>query len=403
MLKNIIFIIFILSFWGCRSTENEQNKKQLQIKKEYHFQSGVNGSRYHKKIFYDTKSQKEYVYFFDFVTDKAVKIFDMQGKVVQEISLVPTLKVLQKIRDIQIISWDTIILNSQETNKIAFINREGKVWKDVSLDTLLTDKKGNHFELWNFEVLNATGETLIFPCGWRYNTQDIAQNKEPKDNFDHTRYFYKNEFFSPYFCKVSNLYGKKPTIEYGLYSFYGNMGNKDNLFLELPSYAYVHKKLFVYSIYSDTLYQINPENLQIQNKIKITSSYSTLRANPLDNDNTTLSNMQELSNQIGRTEGYIYDMEYDEKNKQYCVIVFHKIPLSTPQEKQGYEKRPFSVIIYDNSFKKLHEYLFDNKTHNAYSVLSSQAGIMFHRKKSTPKRKSNKNDFTTFTIFDFEK
>ena len=390
------YCLLLCVFCTCCNSEKSKTKS---IKKEYKFEIGKNPDRYHERIYYDKQKKENCIYFSDAVTDKTIKVFDMNGNLLQNISLSPALNAIGKIRSIQMVSLDTIIINSSQTNKIAVINRQGEVWRKIHLDTLLTDKKGNHFELWTMITISPNGETLISPCEWRYNVRDVSENKEPKNDLDISRYFHKNNFVSPYFCKISNLYSKKPIIEYGLYNFYGNIGTSENIFAGLPRYAYVNNKLFVFSIYSDILFEIEPTTMKIKQKTKINSAHTSVGAKHLlKNDDITLGNIEDVVNLILRTEGYVYDIEYDAINEQYYVIVFHKISINTPKEKQGNNARPFSLVIYDKAFKKLDEHTFDNKDHSC-SLLGSKEGVMFQRKQNNNK----KNESAILTIFDFNK
>ena len=151
------------------------------------------------------------------------------------------------------------------------------------------------------------------------------------------------------------------------------------------------------SEYSDCIFQLNSATLKLNKKIKIHSKYTKIGTDlmPTD-DNNMLTEFLKDINLKGRTEGYIRNIKYDEVKQEYYIIVFHKIPISTPIHEQGNGKRPFSVIIADKNFKEFREYKFDHKTYVPDNMLFSKQGVMFFDRKI-------KNKNFIYSILDFQK
>lgn len=393
-MRTVYFLsLFVFTiFFSCQPKEREKTSKEII------FDLKANASRYRIQTYYDKKAKEDHIYFIDKNNDRVMKFFDMQGKLLEQVPLDAVLA-LETIQSYKVVSLDTILLHSHLANKLFFINRKGEIWKKVILSPILKDDKGNNFTL----LFKQTTEDLSVIANAIFSNNE-NQGKFA-NHYDYLRNYAEKKNESPLICKITGLFDAKPKVSWGFYRFYKNFGNSKDWYNDGKEISFANGKLFVHSIFTDTLYQAS-QDLQIAHKIKIASAYTPVgQGKPFKTDDASLQKMIKNSemNIVKMTVGCADDVQYDELSEQYYVTILHQVPITTPKEKQG-DERPFSVCIFDKNFKKIKEHFFDNRTYEN-QLITTKKGLFLIKKKTifSPKNKSKDYEKVTIVPFDFGK
>ncbi|CAN5458799.1 hypothetical protein BH10BAC1_BH10BAC1_08670 [soil metagenome] len=392
-MKSIYLTLLMLSLLAA-SCDKTLNKAE--VKKEIEFNIGFNYSTH--GVFYNKSNATEYIYFADYTSKKCLKIFSLDGELVDSISLKSAVEELDEINRISIISPDTIVINSRYSNKIAILNKKGICWKRLDLDTLLNDKNGNHYEI-GCSIPNILKDgSLLFRSYFKYNTHDLLNKTEPEDQLGYMKYFYKNCYTSPRLIKVTNIYSERPTVTFALHNFYKNISPSPDIITESPNYSVLNNFVFDFSVFSDQLFQINSKTLTIEKKIQIKSKYSPIGFKPIPINEQTILTVQDVINQNYRTKGFLSNIFYNSTKNEYYVLVFHEIKKENVN-KQDYYKA-FSVIIYDSTFTNSREYQFAATEYQSGFAIMTEEGLMIPKKENTSDK--IKNGKTVFVLFSFD-
>ncbi len=346
--------------------------------------------------YYDKKQKQDLIYFCGRGVKKNIKLFTVNGKLVKTIPLTNVLKLIDEIGGISIISMDTIVINSNYTNQILLINNVGEVWKEINLNNKLIDKDANIYELMaSIDANNNTLESLIYCSYWRSNSKDIEQSKEPKGNLEYLKYFYKNCYNTPHFISLANVLDSSIKIEYHLQHFYKQISKEVRVFAEPPFYTIQNNALFVYSLYSDTLFQYSRDDFSLKNKIKISSDFTKIGTSLMKiNENNIRNGQDSVTFKINR-EGRIIKFIYSpSKNKYYCIVKHQVL-----KENVDTQKNPFSIAVYDTNFIKLDEHLFNDNNYDYNHALFTNNGLMLLKKDTT--KSLIKNEKCTYSLLEF--
>lgn len=396
-----IFLCILIIFWSCQTSEDKKSSSDEKNVKNIVFDLKSDASRYRVQSYYDKEAKEERVCFTDTHTDKIIKFYDTKGNLLHKTPLDSASIILQNIESLKVVSLDTIILHSHQENKLVFINRFGKIWKRLILSSILKDDKGNCFKIGFINIIEKGELSIIASVFWENN----EKKAKPSNHFDYLRDYSINANRAPFVCKISKLFATKPTVDWGMYGFYQNLGNVADWYMELRGISFINNNLFLYSIYTDTLYQVQ-QNLALERKIKISSTYTKVgHAKPLKTDDNSLQKIikEKTYNLVGRTAGYVEHLGYDKNKEKYYISVFHQIPITTPEENSGNDNRPFSILVFDKQFKKIKEVFFDNKTYNSHPI-SIQKGVFLVKKTPpfSPKNKSKAHEKVIITPFYFD-
>ncbi len=391
-MKNKIIKItcFLILIYSCN-----KNKNAIKIRKDITFDIGYNYSS--SGTYYDKAEATTYIYFADFVSKKCIKTFDLNGKKVDSISLKEATEILEDINSITILSLDTILINSMHTNQLVIIDRNGCVWKNLNLNPLLNDYKGNHYEMASSGQNILKNGSLLFRSYWNFNSIDQKNKAEPENNLDFLKYYYFNCFNAPHFIVLSNMFSERPKIQFLQEGFYKNLSSSPDIFSESPNYSVLNNSVYDFSVYSDCLFRSDQVDLGIEKRIEIKSDYTKIGIKPLSINEETIQLFQEKMNKGYWTKGFISNVFYNQVDKEYYVLVFHEIKKETVSSQNLY--RNFSVIIYNASFTEKKEYCFREGIYKSgYSIMTSEGLIM---PKKINSNKTISDGKTVFTLFQF--
>ena len=386
----IAITCLLLLIYSCKG-----KKSNIVPEKEISFDIGFNYSS--SGTYYDKSNSTEYLFFADHVSKKCIKIFDMNGKQIDSIPLKEATKLMEDINRITIVSPDTILINSMHTNQIIIIDRKGRCWKNLNLDTLMNDKKGNHFEMAcsGQNILN--NGSLLFRCYWNYNSVDQKNKTEPENNLEYLNYYYLNCFNSAHFILLSDIFSEQPHVTFVQEGFYKNLSSSADIFSESPNYSILNNSVFDYSVYSDCLFKTDPNSYEIEKIIHIKSDYTTIGIKPISINSETIQHIQDIMNTGYRTKGFITKAFFNIVDKEYYVLVFHEIKKEDQPIQDLY--RDFSVIIYDDTFADPREYSFNTGKYKSGYALMTRKGLMMPIKNNSENKMSDGK--TVFALFSF--
>lgn len=391
-MKFCILAFIVSIFYSCGN-----NNSTIEMKKEHVFNLNYRSLPKYTGIHNDKKTSHELIYFADPITNKCIKFFDINGTLKDSISLKNAIDTIGEIDGISIISIDTILIASLRTNKIIAINKLGKVWYYLNLNKLINEKNGNEY-IFHFSSLSNFMEEsrdLILNCEWRFNRYDRANDIEPSKRFENVKYYCQKSYETPYFMKISNLFDSIPNIQFGLNGFYKNVSKTPDIFVEPNFHKFINGKVYLYSTFLNTIFEINGITFKIEKKFEIKSNYTTFNFHPEKVRKETIFNFDEKLNYNGKTQGSINRLFYDTVKKEFYVIIFHELKDKTVIKTNGYF-RPFSVIIYNQDFTQSHEFNFaDSTNYEGYRALLTSEGLMI-----PIKNKNDENKFI-FRLFKF--
>jgi len=398
-LKEILIIIFtILVFCGC---QNKNERKIIKVK-DIEFNIGFEADRIGN--YFDENTKTELLYFHDYHCRKKILFFDLNGNFIDSVPLIEARNYLKDINNLDIISMDTIVVNSKHLNKnkIVVIDRKGKIWKTIDIDSIADKYNGRKYRMHTSFYKNyINNKKDIFLTPTYYPEDDIgiikSNEKFKKGAFQYYKDCYEISYESPYFLKISNFLSPKPKCEYGLKDFYKNLSNKPINLNELSKFLFINNKLLVCSQFSDTIYNIDIDKMIINNKYPINSKYSKLFRKPLPMTEESYKNIWEKSLLESQLSGSISNLLFNNKTNKYNVIVYHEINQQALDTLE-FTERPFSILVYDTLFNKKEEFAFtDGLYWGGISIMTSE-GLMI--KKNNKHEKNYKK--SVFTLFKFE-
>lgn len=345
--------------------------------------------------YFDKGLDQEVIYFTDLGGRRDVKIFALNGKFLKSVPMANSLKLIDNIGRIKIIAADTILINSNYTNQILIIDGKGRVTKKVDLQ--LVDKTGNLFELTasaypTTQYINS----MLYNCSWRSNGEDITNSKVPTGNFEYLKYFFKNCYDAPYFVTISDLYSNGPKVEYHLFGFYKQISAIPEIFAEPPFFTVVGQNIFINSVYSDKIFQINRINFEVEKTITVFSKETKIGSKPININKETINKIQDSITYKGKTSGQILRLLYSSSNQEYFCIVKH----ATSLEKYNPDRSPFSVLVYDKNFNLKKEHILKSLQYDCRRSIMTEKGLLFQNIDTS--KSLIKDGKITFSLFHFD-
>lgn len=389
--------LFSLLISSCNNVSDNVSEKKITIKpsKEIVFDVGFPTMNRYSNIYYSLPDSTEYICFGDVNTNKKIVMFTLNGEKKYDIPLNYVINDGENIEDFSVISPDSILVLSQYTNKLYFLNQKGECWKKIYLDSIVKPANGDKFEysssMYQDFILNKN--TLIFGCEWRSNKND----KEPKEQLEYSKYFYNNSFKASYFLKISNIFKDSIKYKFGLKNFHSKISNEPAVMVEGNSYYHYNNRLFCFSWYSDKIFEINPDLLTIKKEIQIKSKYTEIGCTPIPLNENTQNNLQDLINKNLQTQGLMNRFLYDNYRNLYYIIARHTASPNHIKDKKKADELASSLLIYDENFNKLKEILMPTESYLTSNILVYKEGILISNNLTSRKDYDRKK--TRFMLF----
>ena len=320
--------------------------------------------------FYDEKSKKEIIYFAEPVTNKKIKFFEVDGTFVKEISLVNIANEMETIDNVFISNLDSIHLFSLKKNQIQTIDSNNQKIRTIDLSKI-TYLNGDIYEFRIYgSARNIIWHNKIFLATQWFDNINKKVDPEKNELVD----FYDNWFNSDNLISIEIDKEGKLQKNVVINSFYKNISKSADVFMEGNYYTFIKNKLLYTSLYSDKLYVFDPNNGKLITTKPIFSDFTKITNGGIPLNKTTLPDLQNLIN-LKMKKSYISSIFYNTNSNNYEIILQHEI-----NQSESFSDRKFSILIYNNNFKKLEEIYFKDQKYNSFSALFIDNKIMLECK-----------------------
>jgi hypothetical protein len=238
------------------------------------------------------------------------------------------------------------------------------------------------------------------------NYEYIVDRIDDKTYGGRAKYYYTELFKYPYFFEIDLLFANKTeNLQYrfennNLLKNFDIYSGKGEFIEHCPIFIVVGDFIYLSTTTSDYIYKINLSDFTIADKFKINSNYGIIGVKPTE---INADDDVEYSKQLGiwaknRVINNIIDGIYYDKNKKiFYVLVAMQINGFEELDNPG---RNFSIIVYNESFKKQGEYLFEKEKYNyRKGVTLTSEGIMLQRKSENLSRENYGTQ--TFDFYQF--
>jgi len=385
IISPFLFLVILITILSCTRT----NHSSLNLEKHdiVSFNTGFTLWGIHWgtiKVSKDTL-----IYFADVMTNKKIIFFSLTGEKIKTIPLDTILKKHIEIDDICVKSLDSVIVLARYANQIYFINGIGNITKHIDLDPYLFIN-GYEFEVYSTSFPNSDfclNNDFLFGMGLAKFSDEGLTRQQYLYNF------FKTKYHLDYFIKFSNL-SDSIYFKTGFNQLYASF--KPNQFIVEGNYfRFVNNKIFVLTAYKDTVYELDTD-FNILDRHKIVSDYTNLDLGRNIVDIKDVDNDPDYTNVIAQTCGWLSVFYYDAFQKRYYVTVYHKVNVKN-ERKDRAENRPWSLLVYDNKFNKLGEFVFNGKEYNDDFIILKN-GILIKISKYNKLYEKDKAQFMRFTI-----
>lgn len=356
------------------------------------FNTGFRVSPRFSGIYVDKVSGDELLFFAEPVTRKCIKRFTLNGEFKDSVLLGEAKKYLGKIDRIRVISVDTIILCSVETNRVAFVDRNGRCWKKLDLGPILFREQCKHYSL---SAMDIERNSLYFHLSWQVDVCDLMDNKIPVDHFENSRYRDRQIFNSPYLLRINNIFSDSLSYKFGLDSFYSNISSKPKAFVEDANFLVDEEFIIVYSKYSNSVFLVDSGNLRVAKKWNLESPKTKIGIEALDAEVKHNVYLQDKIQLLLDTKGYVIGVYRDGRTRHLLVLVNHEVDVNSSNGEKGVH-RPFSLMIFDQQLVKRDEKIFAGDLLQSNFCLMSAQGLLIHHQ-----NKANEKRNETFSVFRF--
>jgi len=366
MQKTITLLLFYLIFIGCKNKEKQTGYvNTFSITDTITFNVDFFPSLRCSGSYFDKKHNKTLIYFSEPTTRKELKIFDDNANELYSIDLKKAVNYLNgDVYNLTFFSLDTIVLSGFYNNRLAYINSQGELWKTTELSNLL-QKDTFWYELHPASGKGnmRNGNAFLFHSSYIKNP-----NTAPKLSvYD----WYKNYFESYYFFYVDDVFADTLSGNFKVKGFYKNLYNKPCTFIEPEFYSIINDKIFVFTMYSDYFFVFDATTFELLKEEQAHSDYTKIGTEPVELTKENISNVQDLINQKTRRVGYVEDILYDEKTKNYLLQLHH-------ENLDRFRSNKFSILILDEEFNKKGEIPFTNGKIKAFCPIQTDKGFMFY-------------------------
>ncbi|MDY0143939.1 MAG: hypothetical protein RBR97_18815 [Bacteroidales bacterium] len=389
-MKNLLIIIALLVFLLASCDFKDKNELCLEPILDIHFKTEMAFYPNDAGCFMDLNSNKEYFYFCNQTTERRIDIFDPEGNFIDTIDIKKALNKIGETVSLTVISMDTILISTFYTNELIAINSNGDIWFYLNIDSIFPEEIKEKNEFWALPQtsFSCNRKNLYYKASPKFGiivSEDSSNNHSIED---YNLMFYKKHYNSPYFFKLSNYLSDNIDYEFGLGDIYHQICEENSDFSEYPKYRYLNDKLIFYSTFSNCLFIINPDNFELEEKVELNSKFTNIGtpAVVLSKDSMFVQ-MDKTSKAIIKA-GRIISVLYD--SSHYYIPLKHQDLMPVNLNKSKYLSF-FSVIVLNDDFVFVDEFLFDAKEYDQYSGMMTQKGLAF--------QKTNIQNGKTYTIF----
>jgi hypothetical protein len=357
-------------------------------KKEITYQTGF-PFRDPYGIFFNLEDNTEYFYVSEMGYIRKLLFFTINGKKKIEIST-DSLADWRSTDGIVIKSLDTIIFimtdhGGTSKDRIVFMDRNGKRWKKIELGEIPSDENNfkYHFYLSFITHSFSDDSSVFFNTGLTYDVLDSTIRKSRNQDLILKTIIplaHKAHILLKY-----NVYTNQ--YQFALSDMWRRVCPDTNSYILAFHFSIENNFLLLYDFFGNEIYILDKNTFDIYNKIDITSPYTGVGVPP--------SSMEDRISPFyyNGKHGRIINILYDKFNQLYYLILRHTIddPLLS-------DEASFSIQIYDTSFKKLTEQIFEGTEYDYKSCLVCSQGLLIRHSPSQKKYNPNEVKYDLYKI-----
>lgn len=343
----ILIVAAILSFFIIGSF-NKQTNKIVELRKSkidgsdsLVFNLGYPNSRLTNGYIILDSDTSEYFYFCNRSTVQKISIFTINGVLKYEIPLYAIGFYGDYIGDFYIHSLDTILVLTEHTNKLYFLNRTGQIWKKVDLNEQLSFiEQGIKYEVLSFHRRN------FYYNGDVFFRVSLLKYPNPYTEYeDIIRNYNILSLKVPMFCKISNIFSDSVSLNFGFKDFKSKLYGNSYYPIDLINIYHINNRHLLTSIYSNHLYEFDYNSLELINIFTLKSNYSKLKIIPITFDEYLSDSKKNSFNNCLQSQGQIQWISYDYRNSKYYIIARHDRDSSQIIN----NIYPFSILLLDKT------------------------------------------------------
>ena len=379
-MKNLLLLLIILVFsisslfFSCKDYENN-----VSIVKSIDFHTGIVELLFtFKGLYYDKHLDRETVYFSD--RETFIKTFNLQGELLDTISLTNVVNFFgRKPTFIIPYSKDTIFCGNHFGEIIVVIDHIGNIYHTITIDNFLPEFLQGIVSVQHFTPYQlTTSNKLLLRIYLKWFELMAQKNKFDMDLMAQHELFCKTFHGMPYFLELSHIFSDTIGYKLGLSDFYkNNFAENEASMYETFFFKETNNYLFLMCSSNSKILKIEPDNFDILKEIDVKSKYTNIKRSYTYEDFLN----EEFYEVEALYKGLIGEIFYDEIINKYLVIVLHSVKNKEEFEKlDGFNYRPFSIIVYDHNFENPKEYKFDANTYHTRNCFMTSEGFMIQRK-----------------------
>jgi hypothetical protein len=339
-------LLVLLAGFACTHTTKQHYQKIKSVSLELSYVPSKWGYFYEKGNLY--------IYTQGYPTHKKIDIISQNGKVVNSIDL-STLKLKTDRIKTEIKSWDSCFVLASEQNELFLINSKSKKTQKISLDSLVYQKTEYSKKRCSYISLSAFGD-MVSGKSVIFNTTIIDTSYHQPENYYQARLYENMQVRkNPQLIYIKNVFDTTCKVITEPTWIGKTIREENEDFNITPKFAFLENKIIFWFSHNRHIYFLNPDNLTFERKTPVFSDYTELE---YPRPKLTQKQPDKPYVLYALYKGGILYVHQD-KNK-YFICVRHEIP---PPEKADLLAMPdefdvsYSVIIYDNQWKKQKEIL----------------------------------------------
>ncbi len=344
---SVILVSVFLSSYNTTKTSKIVNlqKAKLSNLDRLYYDLGYPNTRLNSGYINFPGDSTDYIYFCNRSTTKKISIFTINGVLKYEIPLNALDFYITEIRDFCIHSLDTIFVLSARTNKLFVLNRTGKIWRHIDLNKHLTFKE----KKLKYELLPSFHQNFYYNGSLYFGVVLMDYENPYTEYLDVKAHYQKISSDSPYLCRIDNIFTDTVSIKYGLSGFLKSFYDSTFYLSDFRYYYPVNNKLLVTSVYSNIIFEVDPNNLEIVKQHELHSNYSKIRIIP-ETIIEAIRNKDGL-NKGFQQQGFMDNLSYNSESGLYFIRVRHDLDSIQIEN----DNHPFSIMVLDKNLNPIGE------------------------------------------------
>lgn len=381
---SLLCIVLSVVWTACSlPATKELDKSTAELRDSIAFNTQMAFVSTHCGLHTNSNQGEHYYYFANVISDKLIRFFDTLGQPVTDIPLVAVNEKGVSIDNFVIFSLDTVVVMSNYTNRLFFLNRKGKIWKELNLNDYSEFRSIGNIECRMSASSKSGNESIVLQLDWQSFKDDTILRAPTVAYYSN---YYKKKWNKVFYLKVSNLFSDSLSFTSGFKLFKQVAPQFENtFFLHFDDYIVAGDRVLMSNLYNDNIYELDAAELQLA------KSHELDRTQNIGIDFSKIdSNTVRVSYSKKRHKIYSQAIISSIHHNPY-LDHFYVALLANTKEKDS-DKRKEDWLIYDRNFKKIGQLSIDRKVFGS-GILPSPRGLMIQKKTSVTNYKQQQAVF----------